>query len=143
MKILPVVEKHVTYTSFVRFSGREKGGGVSCLMESLVAAGCISVWVEWGGVGGVLVWSTGRCVLYSQYALAPLLQIEGGGVLTSLLMISGQDDMNPASSALYSIDRAGFLSAPWRNTTLSVTVAYGVVLSLTARTNIDMFCAEM
>ena len=58
-------------------------------------------------------------------------------------MISGQDDMNPASSALCSIDRAGFLSAPWRNTTLSMMVAYSVVLSLTARTNVNMFCAEM
>ena len=89
-----------------------------------------------------MVWSTGRCVSYSQDALVPLLQI-GGGFLTSSLVISGQDDTNPASSALHSVARVGFPSAPWRNTTLSMMVAYSVVLSLTARTNVNMFCAEM
>ena len=56
---------------------REREGRWSFVFDGVL--GCSWLHFCLGGVGGVLVWSTGRCVLYSQYALAPLLQIEGGG----------------------------------------------------------------
>ena len=102
---------------------------------SAIAGCCFSV----EGVGFVdralrLVWSRCPCTIAAE---------RGGYFLTSSLVISGHDAKKPASSALQSVDRAGFPSAPWRKAILSAIVAYGVVFSLAARTNAGVFCAEM
>ena len=73
MNILLVAEKHNVYTSFVRFPGRENGGGVLSLAWSLVAGGCFSVG---GGVSFVdlalcLAWSRSSCTIAAE---------RGGGV---------------------------------------------------------------
>lgn len=51
----------------------------------------------------------------------------GGYFLPNLAVISGQDVLNPASSASYSIDRAGLHNAVGMNITRCLSFARGDV----------------